>query len=336
MLDHTRSFITMQVLLLFLCGSTALPTAHAQVTGTGSLKGRAYFDLSKGLGDTNSEEFTFGFRRIYFQYEMRMSETVTGRFLTDAAREADGTMRVFMKHAYVDWQAGERLTLRAGEQGTIMFGEIENIWGYRALAKTMQNEFGFRETADLGLSGRWRPDDRIQVNAMMSNGEGFKAPDDDAFRKAWEIQGIIRPVEGVLVSLHAGSNGFDGDGDPATTGDRGNALTLDLSAGRQTERYAVGGSVTRQSNYRATDGITATAISVFGRCSLEPLPLTALARFDRLMPEKGGPFEARTYLIAGLDWLAATGLSIIPNLQYRKVGNGDAETILLLTFYWQW
>jgi len=76
---------------------------RAQVGSMGILKGRAYFDLQKGLSDANEDVLTYKFRRVYFTYDFQISGNITGRFRTDVEQKTDGYYRLFMKHAYAEW-----------------------------------------------------------------------------------------------------------------------------------------------------------------------------------------------------------------------------------------
>ncbi len=328
-----RRLITAAAMLLVV--AAAAPAA-AQVGGSGTLKGRAYFDLMKGLSDANEDVLTFAFRRVYFTYDMKMSDTVSGRFRTDIVQATDGRSHVYVKNAYADWKATDRVGLRAGVMGTIVFGEVEEVWAYRAVAKMMEDEFKVRSSSDIGLMGRVRLNDRASVNVMMANGEGYDKPDDGANRKAYEVQGLFAPIPGLTVSGYVGLRGFDTDGDPATTGDQVDATTIDLAAGYAQGPFAVGGSVAMVNDWDGTAGQNAQGISGWGRYTLPNAPLTLLAKIDRFDSNTDVDADQTTYLVAGVDYAAGKGLSIIPNIQWYKVGAADPTTGFLLTFYWKW
>jgi len=327
-----RTIALMAVLPMLLAAS---PPAEAQVEGMGALKGRVYFDLQKGMSDSNEDVLTYRFRRLYFGYDMQISEEVKGRFLVDAGQDPGGGHSVFLKHAYAEWQAANGFTLRVGQQGTIMYSEIEGIWGYRSIAKTFQDNFGIRSSSDLGISGAFSVSDLVGVKAMMSNGNGFNRKDDNAYGKAYEFKGLITPFEGLLVSAFFGMNGFDPDGDPDTD-DMENAVTMDLSVGYQGEGYAAGGSLTTQSNHGFSSGSDGLGFCAFGKYSITDSPFGLLARYDSWDPDTGVDDNTETLMILGLDYSAAEGLHIIPNIQHVKQAGRDAVNTFLLTFYWEW
>ncbi len=321
------------IMVLFVMCAISLP-AQAQVNGTGSLRGRVFFDLQKGLSDTNDNLLTYRFRRFYFTYNMQISENVTGRFRVDAGKAAGGGHWVFVKHAYANWQVADDFSLRIGQQGTPLFIEIESVWNYRQISKTFHDQFGIRSSSDLGVSGAYVFNDMITVKAMMSNGEGYKGLDDDSGGKAYEFQGLITPLDGVLISAHFGLNGWDPDDDPDTD-NMENTTTIDLSAGYEGDRFAVGGSYVSKSNNQAT-GLDGSGFWAFGRYNISNSPFSLLARYDSWDPDTNLDDDTMTYIIAGLDFAAAEGLNIIPNFQQTKDGSQDPVNEFLLTFYWRW
>jgi len=327
-----RSMAHLTILTVIL--AVARP-AGAQVEGNGSIGGRVYFDLQKGLSDANEDILTYRFRRVYFGYDMQISDKVNGRFLLDAGQDFGGEYWLFLKHAYAEWRPSDRIAVRAGQQGTIMYGEIEGIWGYRSVAKTFQDHFGIRPSADIGISGIYSISDLLLIKAMMSNGNGFKDRDDRSYGKAYEIQCLITPSSNLLISTHIGLNGFDQDDDPVTD-NMENSFTTDVSVGYRGEGFAAGGSYTTQTDHGFNSGSNGSGFSAFGRYSLPNPSLGLLARYDSWDPDTGVDGNTRTYLILGLDYSVGGGLNIIPNLQQTKTAGADPETSFLVTFYWRW
>ena len=83
-------------------------------------------------------------------------------------------------------------------------------------------------------------------------------------------------------------------------------------------------------------GEDGTGFWVFGRYSLPGSPVSLLARYDNWDPDTGVDDNTEILLITGLDYTAAEGLNIIPNIQLEKLGNSDTVGTFLLTFYWRW
>ncbi|MFC1627982.1 porin [Gemmatimonadota bacterium] len=328
-----RVLITAMVMFMII---TTGSVVQAQVEGNGTLQGRAYFDISKGLSDDVNNMLTNGFRRVHFTWNMPMSEGITGRFRTDVKQNTDGTYRVFIKHVYADWKTSDMVSLRVGMMGTPMYGDIEEVWAYRGVEMTMQDYFKIRASADIGLMASFRLNDMIDLNVMFSNGEGYSNLDDTSFGKAYEVQGVFTPVDGLLVTAHYGLNGFDGDGDPLTEGDMENTTTMDFSVGYEGENYAIGGSYTRQSNYRFTLDQDGSGFWGFGRYTLQGSPLTLLGTWMNWDPDTSMDDDTLTLLMVGLDYSAGKGLSIIPNFHQTRTGTADPTTMFRITFNWKW
>lgn len=326
---------TISGIAVFIVIATAVVPVTAQVAGYGALQGRVYFDLKKGLSDSNEDILTYRFRRIYFGYDMVLGEYLKGRFLVDAGQDPSGSHFVFIKHAYAEWMSGSSFTLRVGQQGTILYGDIEGVWDYRSISKTFQDNSGVRASADLGISGTYTPNSLIRVRAMMSNGNGYKSKDDDAYGKSYEVQGLITPTDGLIISAFYGMNGFDPDDDP-DTGNNENSTTTDISVSYTIPTFAAGGSYTMQTNHSSRLGSDGSGFWGFARYKIKDSPFGFLVRFDSWDPDTGVDDNTETYMIAGLDYSGIDGIHIIPNFQQVKVGSGDAENTFLLTFYWRW
>jgi hypothetical protein len=318
--------------LVIITGATG--PASAQIDGNGTLKGRAYYDLVKGVSDVNDHVLTFHFRRIYFTYDVQMSENIRGRFRTDVKQ--DGETRVLMKHAYADWAVSNRFSLRAGLQGTILFGAIEDVWGYRHLEKTLEDLFDVRSSADFGFSGSVRAGSMLNIKGMLSNGEGYDKRDDPVHRKALEAQGIFTPIEGLTISAHFGRNGYDEDRLPATTDDQEDRTTTQLGLGYEGENYAVGGSIVRQANYEGSTGVDASGFWVFGRYSLAESPIGFVGAYYRFDRDTDFADDEFSYFVVGLDYSPGAGLNIIPNVRSRSVGTAHSVNQFVLTLQWKW
>jgi|GEM_PF-1916690 len=321
------------VLLLIVSATT---TARAQVAGSGTLKGKAYFDLTQGLSEDVDNMLTHGFRRAYFTYNLEMSEDITGRFRTDVKQDGDGKWRLFIKHVYADWAVSDLVNLRAGMMGTVLFGTIEEVWGYRHVEMTMQDYYKLRSSADLGVMAHVHLGDMIDVNVMLSNGNGYSKPEDTSFGKAYEVQGVFTPIEGLLVTAHYGMNGFDPDGDPLTEGDMENTTTMDLSVGYEGDNFAFGGSYSTQSNYRFTLDQDGSGFWGFGRYSIPDSPFGIMGTYMSWDPDTSTDDDTMTLMLVGLDYTPGPGLSIIPNFHQTKTGNGDPTNLFRITFMWKW
>ncbi len=328
-----RVLTTVMMILVILTMGTLV---QAQVEGNGTLKGKAYFDLSQGLSDDVNNMLTHGFRRVYFTYNLQMSDGITGRFRTDVKQDDDGKYLLLIKHVYADWEASDQVSLRAGMMGAVLFGTIEEVWAYRGVEMTMQDYYKLRSSADLGVMARFRLNDMIAVNVMLSNGDGYSKLDDSSYGKAYEVQGVFTPVDGLLVTAHYGMNGFDPDGDPTTEGNLENTTTMDLSAGYEGDGFAFGGSFTTQSNYRFTLDQDGSGFWGFGRFTLSGVPLTLLGTYMNWDADTGVEDDTMTLLMVGLDYSAGKALSIIPNYHSTKDETGTVTSMFRITFNWKW
>jgi len=66
-----------------------------------------------------------------------------------------------------------------GMIGGKQFNDQEKIWGYRYLYKTLQDEYKFGSSADLGVNAEIKLSDKLTSNVFIVNGEGYKNVQDE-------------------------------------------------------------------------------------------------------------------------------------------------------------
>ena len=164
----------------------------------------AYYEYSyysDNYADVSNE---FEFRRVYFGLEKKMSNTLSYKFLTDVGRRSeDGLLEVYLKNAKVDWNTrfGKFVI---GMQGMNVFDIQKHTWGYRSIDKTAMNKNNWASSADIGL-GYYNNYNRLNYNVLITNGTGFKLPEDDSYKK---LSTQVYYGEGKLNSKDGMNSGF--------------------------------------------------------------------------------------------------------------------------------
>jgi hypothetical protein len=94
------------------------------------------------------------FRRIYFTYNNKLSDTVKMRlrFEMNSPEYESDSITPKVKDAYIDFKLSDAANLRAGIMGPPVFGTIEDIWGYRSLEKTPLDLYKWTSSRDFGVS----------------------------------------------------------------------------------------------------------------------------------------------------------------------------------------
>jgi hypothetical protein len=132
--------------------------------GSGQIKGymiaEYYYNFNHHTGEIDDGGFQgrhgFWFRRIYFTYNHKLSDTVKMRLRLEMASPGDfttkSTLDPFVKDAYLSFSLGGGASLVAGIQGPPSFGNEEDIWGYRSLEKTPLDLYKWTSSRDFGIS----------------------------------------------------------------------------------------------------------------------------------------------------------------------------------------
>ena len=123
----------------------------------------------------------FEMNRVYLQYTDDLSDDLFLKIRYDVGREGankDGKFSSYLKNAYVDWDIQEYGKLSLGLIGTNSYSVQETNWGYRFIAKSAPDMYGFTNTADLGI-GISKSIGNIELSIQALNGEGYKNKDQD-------------------------------------------------------------------------------------------------------------------------------------------------------------
>ena len=138
----------------------------------GELGGYSIFEYNNSAFEMN---------RVYLQYTDDLSDDLFLKIRYDVGREGsnkDGKFGSYLKNAYVDWNVQKLGKLSLGLIGTNSYSIQESNWGYRFIAKSAPDMYGFTNTADLGI-GLSKSIGDIEVSIQALNGEGYKEKDKD-------------------------------------------------------------------------------------------------------------------------------------------------------------
>ena len=125
------------------------------------------------------DDKSFNISRVYLKYSDNLGDDLTFKLTYDVGRDDDGDTKLssYLKHAYVDWNYKNIGTISLGLMGTNSYGNQENTWGYRFVAKSPLDQEGWTNTADLGLGYSYTYRD-FDVSIQFLNGEGYTKEQD--------------------------------------------------------------------------------------------------------------------------------------------------------------
>ena len=210
----------------------------------------------------------------------------------------------FLKNAYLEWKGLIPITtLNLGVIGGIAFGPQEKFWGYRYIYKSFMDQNKYAQSADLGLSAKVKVSDFIAVNAAVTQGEGYKKPQ-DAYGQYQTGLGLeINPLKGLQAYLY-------GDIMPVKTPgtDSASVVTATAFVGYEMkDKGKVGVEYVMQGNRGGFDSCDVSGISAYvSTVVLKPVEI--FARVDVAQSNN--------------DWnILSDGQTIIGGVHYSPVKN---------------
>lgn len=93
------------------------------------------------------------FRRIYFTYNNKLSDTVKMRFRIEmnSPQHESTTLNPFVKDAWIDFKLSDGMNLKAGILDPPIFTHLEKTWGYRSLEKTPIDLYKWTSSRDFAV-----------------------------------------------------------------------------------------------------------------------------------------------------------------------------------------
>ena len=336
-------------ILFFMCLLLISPAALWGDAGkiSGYFFGDYYYVLKShdtALEDRNG----FQYRRVYFTYDKDLSDTFSTRFRFEmsgksfpADRGASTKIEPFLKHGYLQWKRPQwRTNFYFGLSSNPTWQNVERVWGYRSVARTLIDMHKMGNGSDFGVAVKGNIDKskRISYHLIFANGMSTSAEIDGNKKVALSI--AAKPAKGFILEGYA---------DLENAVDRGRWYTLQGLLGYQREQFRLGLQLASQT--RQKDDLNILVSSVFGATQLLEKKLWAFARFDRLFDPTPSakkivyiPFDdtaAPNMILVGLDWTLIESFHIMPNLVfvfYDEPDNGakpDATIMPRLTAFFR-
>lgn len=290
----------------------------------------------------------FQIRRLYLGYNYDISQTFRADVLlayedgggTSATLDGSGERSFYLKLANIRWKdifSGSDLIF--GAQATPAFVPLtEQVWGYRAIEKTIidKNKLGAATDLGLGLQGSLDHEKNYGYDILFGNGSGQKL-ETDKFKKLYaDLWGKF--FEKVfVVNLY-------GDLNRSSDFPSKDVMTGKLFLAYQTKKLtiAVEGFIQSQShsvidsNYSSgkidTLSLSPFGLSIYVTGMIVENSLGFFARYDMFNPDnnylstevqyqKAYNTTNENFVVAGLDWQPAQNVHVMPNIWYTAYSN---------------
>jgi hypothetical protein len=252
-------------------------------------------------------------RRVYFQLDNDLSIRVSTRFRLEAdsrSLTSDGRIGVFVKSAWVLAKSVyPRTDASFGLIDTPTFSTTEELWGYRAVERTLADFRGIASSSDLGvgLRGFADADHRLGYWLVLGNGSGQR-PEDNRDKRAY-----------LAVPVHVGDLRLEPYADYENGPSGTDRATYKLMAAYEPPHAVLGVEALDCVNHRATGGnVEPAGLSAFARWSRDPA-FGAFARVDLWRPDRRAANRVDSRLwIAGLDWQPMKDVHVMPNFELQE------------------
>ncbi len=318
-------------------------TIFAQGKISGQVFGDFYYNLTNNKSELKDQD-GFWFRRVYFTYDYKFSDTWSTRFRIEAMSPGDfktsETLKISLKDAYISYnKRGNTFIIGLSPTPTVEY--LESFWGYRAVEKTPLDLYKMGDTREFGIAfkGSIGKKGFLGYHLQIGNGEGVKSE----FNKGKKFMGAfqLKFTENLSFELY---------GDYAENGDHRDYHTYQGFLGWKKEKHRLGILLAHQRKEQGLGNmdLKINVYSLFGIINLSE-KVTALTRFDRMdnslpwgpsisyVPMNGSaPFSL---FIAGLDFHPIKNISFIPNIMFVFYDKVNGEKIgkdiqLKFTFFY--
>ena len=196
-----------RILLLVLILLPFISVANNDDQPKGNAIIQIFSNFHTGLFEQNDIR-GFEMDRCYLGYEYKLNSGLLAKAVMDigapAATTDDYNRLAYIKFAQISWTRNN-FNLQAGIIPTLLFGTQDKFWGYRYIMQSVQGEYKFGNSADLGISTSYKIADWISADAIIVNGEGYKKIQ----KKDGLLYGLgttIEPLKGMMIRLYANIN----------------------------------------------------------------------------------------------------------------------------------
>ncbi len=173
-------------ILFLLCQSfyNSCPGQENTITGKPSL--RVFSDFKMGINKSDRSS-AFEVKRVYLGYSGSINENFSAEVKLDIGSPEDlSQYSLIRRYAYFKI-AGltfkkDRINAFFGLFDMLQFKTQEQFWGYRYILKSFQDEYKFGPSADLGAGLKYKLNEFLETDLVISNGEGYNnLQADDSF-----------------------------------------------------------------------------------------------------------------------------------------------------------
>jgi hypothetical protein len=273
----------------------------------------------------------FDIKRAYLGYDYNFSTKWSGRVILDVGDVKDTSFKsyakiAFPKNAFLNYKTGD-FSLRFGLITLNSYSTQEKLWGYRYLYVPFMDKVGMAYSADYGIAADYKISEKILVDAMIINGEGFKKLDADSSLKL-AAGGTFTIIKGLDFRLY-----YDFMNKPDAA-----QHTFSIYSGYKSDVFAFGGEFDYQLNNLTRENHDLYGFSVYSYYTFAK-KYKVFGRFDWSTSSTldGADDTWNTKLdgnrfFIGFEYIPVKGIRLAPNFQGWQPVSGDFESSIMLNF----
>lgn len=298
---------------------STIPAYAAKVNDNLKVNGKIFADYQSIDGDDAGSGFHFS--RAYFETRyMPDADNMFRITLDQKTPDASAGKDVFVKYAYWQHRFNDNATIKVGQNHTPLVDYLQTeLWGHRYVQKTFSDAVGAETSSDLGVSVFGKGGDMVDYYVSFMNGEGYTHTTDGTG------SAFMGRVEFHSGDIHVGAYARS-----ETSRDG----TADYDPSRQVvygwwqnDMFQVGGQyLAADDGNAATNFNSGTGYNVLANVKL-PMAMksTLFVRYDSIDKMDSGTDETLT--IAGVEFEAAKGVKLAPNVQTADNGTTSTTTV---------
>ncbi|MFV0289356.1 MAG: hypothetical protein ACK5IJ_00440 [Mangrovibacterium sp.] len=173
------------LLLVATTATKATEPANSEFKPSGKVFGSAFTGFntlhSNGSNEKTSKSFVLDRLELGYIYQFSENWLFKGCFdISDPKDESTLQHTAFARNAFGEYH-NDKLIVRFGMITGISFNFVENSWGHRYIAKCYQEYFDYSASRDIGITGSYAFNDKLSVDGIISNGEGYKLKQQDTY-----------------------------------------------------------------------------------------------------------------------------------------------------------
>lgn len=325
-----KYLIALNLLLLPLMSFSQESSTDFVASGQPHFK--VFWNYNYDFTENVTKVSAFEVSRVYLGYKYSFNENISAKITYDIGKnDAGSSHTAFLKIAQLDWKINSVFKLSLGMIAAKQFNDQEKIWGYRYIYKTLQDEYKFGSSADLGVNAELKISNNLTSNIFIVNGEGHKDIQGDDGNHRFGANLIYKLNSNIITKVYY---------DTHAVIDSKAIINVGLFAGYKSDKFSFGAEYNKMQNGEtfkdAKENHDLIGLSFYGSYLLDD-KFEIFVRYDKLSSntveegltnwnyENDGDFN-----LIGIEYKALKGVKFSLNTRMFSYNNSDISNSSLV------